>query len=386
MLTFKNKAEPVRILAPFVQYGANSIIELYQRYYPNVVWTYDKLFEAALSLWLILFAQNIDPPRADQLIKMRYSSTGLLIPTIRGPFYSFKMQEEALNSSGNARKGLANPSLTTILFNPDNNVDLAVRASQSSFEHHFAYTYEILDAFLLAEVQNAGVCESDFNLVQGERSTRASNIQRYHTEIKKLHKTLFGFSDPAKNKNKIVLLYSLLAFHHITWNIAFSRCDLALLHDGFIQRYKSFDLVANCETSEAHKIIIFQQGLQFLNFRCIDCFRPGGCNIWCQFCSHIGNKKTESRAATGHTVSGFPLEHLPAYNLARDRLVAANKPAIPMKQWAANQNPPVVILARVTGSSTSPDPSSSASSSHYTLSRAVNNQDAIYEHPPLPFL
>ena len=50
MLTLKNKAEPVRILAPFVQYGAKSIIELYQRYYPDVVWTYNKSFEAALSL------------------------------------------------------------------------------------------------------------------------------------------------------------------------------------------------------------------------------------------------------------------------------------------------------------------------------------------------
>ena len=70
-------------------------------------------------------------------------------------------------------------------------------------------------------------------LSKGERASRAACIQRYHTDIKKIHKTLFGFSNPAKDKNKIILLYSLLAFHHITWNVAFVRGDLSLLHDGF---------------------------------------------------------------------------------------------------------------------------------------------------------
>ena len=93
-----------------------------------------------------------------------------------GFFYQFKQVEESVNSSGLVRKGLASPSIATVIFSPDDVMELYIRAAQSSFEHYIPYTYPLLVAMLDSEIQTAGSQNSDFDLVQGDRASRDQHL------------------------------------------------------------------------------------------------------------------------------------------------------------------------------------------------------------------
>ena len=368
-----SRAEPVSALQPFTQYGADAIQELFQLYSPMIEYAQGAKFKCALTLFLVTWALNASPPRPQQLYKMRFDRFGMLVPSVVGSFHQFKQVEEAVNSSGLVRKGLASPSLASVIFNPDDIMELFIRAAQSSFEHYFPFTYPLLVAMLDSEIQAAGSRNSDFDLVQGDRASRAQHLQRYLTEIKKLHQVLFGFANPADDPNKIIKTYSLLSFHVITWNIAFARGDLRLLHNNFVGRYQLHDMLPLCIASEPHRTVVFQDGLKFLNYRCLECFRAGGCNTWCPYCPNVCGP-TAAKSFTPSANPMLPPEHVAAYKVDKKKFGKS----VSVATWAAAQKPPVKLIAAVS-SATNP-PSLPAKS---YLARAVLQQNLVYEHPPV---
>ena len=369
MATWVSRAEVVTALEPYQQYGATAQEEFFQLYCPMIEYSKGEQFRTALTIFLITWACNENPPRADQLYKQRFAKNGMLIPSVIGFFHQFKQAEETMGNSGSLRRGLANPNLATTVFNPDEHLGLYVRAAQAGFEYYFPYTYKILVAMLDSEIYAASMNESDFNLVQGERSSRTRHLQKYLVEIKRLHQVLFGYSNPADDNNKIIKSYSMLSFHLITWNIAFARGDLRLLHQNFVERYALYNLVPLCATNLEHKTVVFQDALLFLNHKCIECYRPGGCNIWCRYCASVGSQDSRT-AASSHKI--LPAQFTAAFTAAR----AAAKGRLTQASWAARQNPVVTLIDKAVSNS-------SSSHSQTALTRALANQQLITEHLPI---
>ena len=373
MANWVSRAEAVSTLEPFQQYAATAQEEFFKLYCPMIEYSQGKQFKTALTLFLITWACNRNPPRADQLYRQRYSKTGMLIPSISGFFYQFKQTEETVSSSGSLRRGLANPSLATTVFNPDEHLDLYVRAAQSEFEHYFPYTFKILVALLESEIYKASMENTDFNLVQGERSSRARHLQRYLVEIKRLQQVLFGFSNPAEDSNKIIKSYSMLSFHLITWNSAFARGDLRLLHHNFVERYALYNLVPLCLSSPEHKTVIFQDALWFLNYRCIECYRAGGCNLWCRYCPEVGGGVIKAQVQQQRRL---PPQYRADFQAAR----TAAKGRLSQATWAAMQSPVIELLDEATTDSTASQAGSQATSN---LLRALAHQHLITDHLPI---
>ena len=176
---------------------------------------------------------------------------------------------------------------------------------------------------------------------------------------------LFGFANPADDPLKIIKSYSLLSFHVITWNIAFARGDLRLLHHNFVGIYQLHDMLPLCMASEPHRNVVFQDGLRFLNYRCIECFRAGGCNIWCPYCPNVSGPSSSRPHSSPSSYPTAPPEHAVAYKADKRKMGRALTAA----SWVTAQKPPMKLIPAA-----SPPPLSHTSlrpSSTRTLSQNI---------------
>ena len=155
-----------------------------------------------------------------------------------------------------------------------------------------------------------------------------------------------------------------------------------MLHRNFDNRFDKFqEALVLYRTSDSHRLASFKDALLFLNYRCPDCYRPGGCNVCCRHCP--------SRVATGIRPSKNggpnPRSRHTLSAAAEVRYQVARKLDIKLSRvlWAAAQHPlvsvvsaPVVVTSLDTTTYAAP---TSSSNLHYV----AEHQHLVDDHDSL---
>ena len=357
-------------LAAFHQFGATAVEETLQVYLMACNYASSAAYEVMLVLFLTRWTRT--KPRPAEMTQWRYEPGGLMIASVSGLFYCFSLAQETVNSAGYVKKGLANPSYKCSVFNPSDHPSLLVRAATINFAYRFVFTWEIFCAFMRTEIRCAFNLASDFNLVQGSNTSRGNALELYRALMEQQHSTLFGCGNPSLDPLKIVKYYLLFTFHLASWGIAFARGDLSILHRTFDTRFESYQQsLVLCRSTESHRVAVFKDALLYLNHRCPECYRPGGCNVYCRYCPSITapavkSSSTTSRSASRHTI--------PAAAEARYQLARKANHRLQRVPWAAAQQPPVLVTTTMATEPSAPTFTRS------NLSYVAEHQHLVLDH------